>query len=138
MLNVSDTWTGASSSGLALASSPLSREKGEGGARLRQTLWKSQAGRAQSLQLQPARPLCPRDSPGKNTGVVAIPFSRGIFPIQGSNLCLLRPLPWQAGSLSLVPPEQGRPVLCPNSSLLKWLNLVVLPLLSCLKLQACS
>ena len=33
MLNVSDTWTGASSSGLALASSPLSRENGEGGRR---------------------------------------------------------------------------------------------------------
>ena len=27
--------------------------------------------------LWPARLLCPWDSPGKNTGVVAIPFSRG-------------------------------------------------------------
>ena len=38
--------------------------------------------------LQPAGLLCPWNSPGKNTGVVAIPFSRGIFPIQGSNLGL--------------------------------------------------
>ena len=37
-------------------------------------------------------------------GWVAIPFSRGIFLIQGSNLRLLGLLHWQADSLPLVPP----------------------------------
>ena len=31
----------------------------------------------QPCKLYPARPLCPWDSPGKNTGVVAMPSSRG-------------------------------------------------------------
>ena len=31
----------------------------------------------------------------------------GIFPTEGSNLSLLRLLPWQAGSLPLAPP--GKP-----------------------------
>ena len=42
--------------------------------------------------LKPARLLCPRDSPGKNTGVGCRAFLQGIFPTQGSNphlLCLL-------------------------------------------------
>ena len=46
---------------------------------------------------------CPRDSPGKNTGVDCHVLLQGIFPAQGSNpdpLCLLR---WQVGSLPLVP-----------------------------------
>ena len=46
---------------------------------------------------------CPRDSPGKNTGVDCHVLLQGIFPTQGSNpdpLCLLR---WQVGSLPLVP-----------------------------------
>ena len=34
---------------------------------------------------------------------------QGIFPTQGSNLCLLRLLHWQAGSLPLVPPLQWVP-----------------------------
>ena len=38
---------------------------------------------------------------------VAIPFSRGIFPTQGSNPRLLCLLNWQAGSLPPVPP--GKP-----------------------------
>ena len=38
---------------------------------------------------------------------VAISFSRGIFPTQGSNLCLFRLLHWQLSSLPLVPP--GKP-----------------------------
>ncbi|XDA84975.1 hypothetical protein R6Z07F_014764 [Ovis aries] len=42
--------------------------------------------------LQPARPLCPRDSPGKNTGVGCHALLQGIFLIQGPNLCLLH---WQ-------------------------------------------
>ena len=35
--------------------------------------------------LQPARLLCPWDSPGKNTGVGYRAFLQGIFPAQGSN-----------------------------------------------------
>ena len=56
---------------------------------------------------QPARLLCPRASPGKNTGVGCHALLQGIFPTQGSNLCLLRLLRWQAGSLSLALP--GKP-----------------------------
>ena len=37
---------------------------------------------------QPARLLCPWDSPGKNTGVGYHTFLQGIFPVQGSNPCL--------------------------------------------------
>ena len=37
---------------------------------------------------------------------VAIPFSRGIFPIQGSNLRLLSLQHWQVGSLEPVPPRK--------------------------------
>ena len=33
---------------------------------------------------------------------------QGIFPTQGSNLCLFRLLHWQVGSLPLVPP--GKPL----------------------------
>ena len=50
--------------------------------------------------LQPARLLCPQDFPGKNTGVGRHFLPQGIFPAQGSNLCLL---PWQADSLPLCP-----------------------------------
>ena len=35
--------------------------------------------------LQPARLLCPWDSPGKNTGVDCCALLQGIFPNQGSN-----------------------------------------------------
>ena len=49
--------------------------------------------------LQPARLLCPWDSPGKNTGVGSLSLLQGIFPIQGlSPLSLLH---WQADSLPL-------------------------------------
>ena len=40
--------------------------------------------------LQPARLLCPWDSPGKNTGVGCHFLLQGIFPTQGLNPCLLR------------------------------------------------
>ena len=46
--------------------------------------------------LQPARLLCPWDSPGKNTGVGGWALLQEIFPTQGSNLCLLH-LPALAG-----------------------------------------
>ena len=48
--------------------------------------------------LQPARLLCPRDSPGKNTGVGCHFLLRGTFPTQGWNPCLLH---WQVDSLPL-------------------------------------
>ena len=51
--------------------------------------------------LQPARPLCSWDFPGKNTGVGCHFLIHGIFPTQGSNMCLLRLLYWQEDSLPL-------------------------------------
>ena len=39
--------------------------------------------------LQPARPLCPWDFSGKNTGVGCHFLLQGIFPTQEWNLCLL-------------------------------------------------
>ena len=58
--------------------------------------------------LQPARLLCPWDSPGKNTGVGCCTLPQGIFLTQGSNPCLLCLLHWEAGSLPLAPP--GKPL----------------------------
>ena len=54
--------------------------------------------------LQPARLLCPWDSPDKNTGVGCHALLQGIFPTHGLNPCLLH---WQADSLPLLPP--GKP-----------------------------
>ena len=48
------------------------------------------------------------DSPGKNTGVGSHAFLQGIFPTQGSNLCLLSILRWQVGSLPPLAPS-GKP-----------------------------
>ena len=45
--------------------------------------------------------LCPSNFPGKNTGMGCHFLLQGIFSIQGSNLCLLHPLHWQADSLPL-------------------------------------
>ena len=45
--------------------------------------------------------LYPRDSPGKNTGAGCHFLFQGIFPTQGSNLCLLCLLHWQENSLPL-------------------------------------
>ena len=47
-------------------------------------------------------PLCPRDSPGKNTGVGCHALLQGIFPTQELKLSLFCLLHWQMGSL---PPE---------------------------------
>ena len=38
---------------------------------------------------------------------------QGILPIQGSNMCLLYPLHWQAGSFPLAPP--GKPLVFGDS-----------------------
>ena len=54
--------------------------------------------------------LCLWDSPGKNTGVGCHALLQGIVPIQGSNLCLLSLLHWQAGSLPQAPPGTDLPV----------------------------
>ena len=59
------------------------------------------------LTLQPARLLSPCNSPGKNTRVGCCFLLQGIFPTQGSNLCLLCLLNWQVGSLSLAPPGKS-------------------------------
>ena len=45
--------------------------------------------------------------PGENDGMGCHFFVQGIILTQGSNLCLLRPLHWQAGSLPLS--HQGSP-----------------------------
>ena len=49
--------------------------------------------------LQPTRPLCPWDSPGKNTGVGCHALLQSIFPTQGWNSSLIHLLHWRAGSL---------------------------------------
>ena len=53
--------------------------------------------------LLPTRFLCPRDSPGKNTGVSCHALTQGIFLNQVLNLHLLHLLHWQASSLPLAP-----------------------------------
>ena len=57
--------------------------------------------------MQPARLLCPWDSPGKNTGVGYHALLQGIFPTQGLNPRLLCLLHWQVDSVPTVPP--GKP-----------------------------
>ena len=57
--------------------------------------------------LQPTRLLCPRDSPGKNTGAGCHALLQGIFPTQGLNPRLLCLLHWQACSLAQV--SLGKP-----------------------------
>ena len=59
--------------------------------------------------LSPSRLLCPWDYPGKNSAVGCHFLLQGIFPIQGSNLCLLHLLRWQADTLPLR--HVGSPVL---------------------------
>ena len=50
---------------------------------------------------QPARLLCPWDSPGKSSGVGCHLLLPGVSPAQGVNPHLQRLLPWQADSLPL-------------------------------------
>ena len=57
--------------------------------------------------LQPARPLCPWDFPGKKTRVGCHFLLWGIFLTQGSNRHLLCLLHWQAGSLLTAIKGQG-------------------------------
>ena len=51
--------------------------------------------------LQPAKILCPWNSPGQNAGVGCHALFQGIFPTQGLNPVLLCLLHWQVGSLPL-------------------------------------
>jgi len=55
----------------------------------------------QPYKPQPARLLCPWDSPGKNTRVGCHALLPVIFTRQGSNLLLLHFRCWQMGSLPL-------------------------------------
>ena len=64
----------------------------------------------------PTELLCPRDSPGKNTRVGCHFLLQGIFPMQGSNPCLLHLLHWQTGSLP--PGHLGSPSDISGSALL--------------------
>ena len=59
--------------------------------------------------LQPARLLCPWDSPSNKTGVGCRGLLQGIFPTQGSKQCLLGLLHWQAGSWPRAPPGKPSP-----------------------------
>ena len=59
---------------------------------------------------EPARFLCPWDSPGKTTGLGCHALLQGIVSAQGWNLCLLHLLHWQAGSLPLAPPGKWYPM----------------------------
>ena len=58
--------------------------------------------------LEPARLLCPWDSPGKKTGVGGCFPLQEVFLTQGSSLCLSCLLLWQVGSLPPAPP--GKPI----------------------------
>ena len=53
----------------------------------------------------------------KNTEVGCHFLLQGIFPTQGSNLSLLCLLPWQVGSLPLVPPGKPRDLTLPKDPL---------------------
>ena len=64
----------------------------------------------------PARLLCPRDFPGKNTGEGFHFLLQGIFPTQRSNPRLLHLLHWQAGSLPPAPPGKPSTALRPHKS----------------------
>ena len=66
---------------------------------------------AKSLQscptlCNPARLLCPWDSPRKNTGVGFHDLPPEDLPTHGPNLCLLCLLHWQMCSLPLAPPKK--------------------------------
>ena len=53
------------------------------------------------MDKQPARLLCPWDSPGTHTGAGCHLLLQGTFPTQRQNLCLLRLLHWEVDSLPL-------------------------------------
>ena len=74
------------------------------------------------MDCSPPGSLCPRDSPGKNTGMGCHALLQGIFLTQGSNWSLLCLLHWQMSSL----PQShwGSPQICIyqiSKHLCKWL-----------------
>ena len=64
-----------------------------------------------SIDCNPTGSSVPGITPDKNTGVGCHVLLQGIFPTQGSNMCLLCLLHWQADSLPL-----GRPLVLVASS----------------------
>ena len=66
------------------------------------------SGTFQPCGQQPARLLSQGDSPGKNAAEDCHALLQGIFPIHGLKPRFLSLLPWQTGSLPLVPP--GKPI----------------------------
>ena len=56
------------------------------------------------MDCSPLGSSCPWNFPGKNTGVDCHFLLQGIFPAQGTNLCLLCLLLCQTDSLPLAPP----------------------------------
>ena len=64
--------------------------------------WVAESCLTLRARLQPSRPLCPRGSPGKNTGAGCHLLLQGLFSDHGSSLHLLY---WQADSLP--PSHQG-------------------------------
>ena len=81
-----------------------------------------------SNSLWPASLFCPRDSSGKNTGVVCHFLLHGVFQTQGLNLCLLRLLHWLVDSVPLVPPGKPLVHLDVPSKLIPWHLLLTLGL----------
>ena len=67
--------------------------------------------------LQPARLLCPWDSPGKNTGVGCHFLLQGIFLTLVSNPCLLCLLHLQSDSFPLVPSGKSLKLYTTNLTL---------------------
>ena len=62
--------------------------------------------------VEPARLLCPWDSPGKNTRVDCHALLQGIFPTQRRNPRLLRLLHWQADFLPQCHAGSPKAFLC--------------------------
>ena len=62
--------------------------------------------------MEPARLLCPWNSPGKNTGVGCHFLLQGIVQTQGLNWRLQHLLHWQASSLPLVPTLEALSRIC--------------------------
>ena len=74
--------------------------------------------------LQPARPLCPWNSPGQNTGVGSRSLFQGIFPTQGLNPGLphCRQILYCLSHQGSPPRQKSERVL--SNAPLKWSNLV--------------
>ena len=88
----------------------------------------------------PVRLLCPRDSPGKNTGVGFCALLRGTFPAQGSNAPLVSPalaggfLPLMLPGITIYIRYTTHPFI--ETPLLQWLLLLLLRRFSHVRLCA--